>query len=235
MTGRPPKSREIAFAKILRSFNGHVQIDFSLILELKKVSLQLIIDTRAPIAVAVASPTRNIESVGMLLELQWINIHVALYTFSENAKFVSNKFRMALMYFSMIFEAMHARRHNKLKFAQHKNVVLRHMIQRSTLDSEDFEGKNEQPSEDLRTAEVISRATHFSSIVNGSNKLCSFELPPGYSLLFLGLFMTLFFEKVLSEHHEQVPRKSLQDLKYESKPNTIGQNKPEEQNPIFFF
>lgn len=87
----------------------------------------------------------------------------------------------------------------------------------------------------MRTAEVVSRATHLTNILNESRKVSSFELARGYTPSILGLSQTLLSEHILSSHQEQLARRSLQALKYSRSPNTVGKDALTKDTPIYFF
>lgn len=65
------------FGKVFQKFDMHIQLDFVVISKLTKLPIPHMVDTSTSFSATTISPNRNIESVGMLLELHWINIHGA--------------------------------------------------------------------------------------------------------------------------------------------------------------
>ena len=119
-TGRPLRSRKISFGKILSSFNHHVQLDFFFCADFDNAPIFHTVDIRTGYSAASLMQTREMDEAARQLEVAWIKVHGAPSIVSGDIEFFNSRFADALWYFSIQFEPLPARRHNKLGVVERK-------------------------------------------------------------------------------------------------------------------
>ena len=231
-TGRPANSRKISFARILGSFNKHVQLDFFFAKELDNIPILHIVDVHTGLSAAHLMPSREMTLSARALEVNWINIHGSPAVVSADPEFFNSRFAEALRYFNIQFQPRPARRHNKLGVVERKKSVVRTIIQRLLKDADYF-----HPSRDRKPEQedILSRAVYLSNILYGSQSMSSFELARGYTPALVSLPQAKVPSKLLLAYNEQIARRALSLFQKSRVPVTLTAEDLTKNDAVYFF